>query len=73
MSKQALLNLEYFRSFSDEMVLLRLKEAESFWFELLINPSSKDAEWGLVTMAFWGHCRDLLELIAKERNLISRS
>jgi hypothetical protein len=70
-AKQQLLNLEYFRSFDDEKLLLRLKEATNFWLRLLMTDSHPDFySEHMQTLLFWQQNRDDLETIAKERNLI---
>jgi hypothetical protein len=67
------INLEYLRSFDNEKLLKQLDQAGIFWFDLLIRgPYSKDdSDYHHETLAYWENARDLLELIAKERNLIS--
>lgn len=66
-------NLEYFRSLNDGEVLFKFREAESIWLNLLIMGPSRveHADDHNTTMLFWQQNRDDLEIVVKERNLIS--
>lgn len=69
-------NLEYFSKMSDDEILLRLKEAQNIWFELLVNPpfgelSDLFVEAHNNCMRFWEYSRDTLEEVARTRRLIS--
>jgi hypothetical protein len=65
-------NIEYFRSFNDDEVLFKFREAESIWLSLLImGPDRPDHTDGhRTTLLFWQQNRDDLETIIKERDLV---
>jgi hypothetical protein len=65
-------NLEYYRSLDDERLMFFLKEVTDIWFTLLLTDVSPEvARTHNTVLEYWEHCRDLLELVAKERKLIS--
>jgi hypothetical protein len=65
-SLQQQANLKYFRTFSDQELLIRLKDIEFIWFRLLMSSNLED----IPTITFWQQSLDDMEFIAKERNLI---
>lgn len=67
-------NAAYYRTMTNEEILLRHKEAESLWLKLIFTEPHPDyAEAHQNTIFFWQTNMDTLVSIMKERNLDIKS
>jgi hypothetical protein len=63
--EQKQMSLEYYRSLNNEFLVKTLKEAEGIWLNLLFCNVDDNRH------AYWQQKLDNIELIVKERKLIS--